>query len=119
MPRERRIVIVSARCSGDGECFGIRLESRSAGTWSATWAFAIKAERAKREGYGSTVVKGAFDLPEEYPGCPHCHAKSLFVCSCGQVACWSGSGSAVMCPACHKRGNVEGTATQVRAGGDH
>jgi serine/threonine protein phosphatase PrpC len=70
--------VVVARCSQNGQDFGIRFEEQQRGHWIANWAFPHK----------------------ETPGCPHCDAPSIFQCVCGKVACWDGKSQAVTCPWC-------------------
>ncbi|MBN1955054.1 MAG: protein phosphatase 2C domain-containing protein [Anaerolineae bacterium] len=99
--------IVLARCSQNGQGFGIRLEEQGRGRWIADWAFAIDEKVVGKRAYGQGEVTGTFEFDAAYPGCPHCGAPSIFQCACGEVACWDGRSSAATCPWC-------GAAVQLR-----
>ncbi len=118
--KERRVVIVMSRCSGTRASFGIRLERQPDGLWLATWAFAIKDDVARREGFDRTKTAGRFGTDPAYPGCPHCGRKGFFKCGrCERVSCWGGDRAiAVVCPWCKYRGKVEGEIRDLAAGGD-
>ena len=106
--RSEDVVIIMARCSKQKRGFGIRLERIGKNQYVANWAFSIKEASAKREGYDSMTVKGAFATDTAYPGCPHCGAISIVKCGCNKVGCWDGESKFVTCPWCGKRGKVEG-----------
>jgi hypothetical protein len=105
--------VVMARCSQSGQGFGIRFEEQGRGRWIADWAFAAqetpaKSQRKKkRKGDDGGEISGVFEFDAAYPGCPHCHAPSIFQCVCGKVACWDGESHAVTCPWC-------GTTVELR-----
>ena len=99
--------VVMARCSQSQQGFGIRFEEQGRGRWVADWAFAIKETPARSASYDRGEITGAFEFDAAYPGCPHCHAPSIFQCVCGQVACWDGESHAVTCPWC-------GTTVELR-----
>jgi Zn finger protein HypA/HybF involved in hydrogenase expression len=108
------VVIALARCRRLKDIFGIRFEEKHSGTWNMTWAFKIKEEKAKKEGYDHDVIKGSFFLDNTYPGCPHCGAKNIFICeSCGKVVCLSGEISKVTCSWCGNIGILQ-TAEQLK-----
>jgi len=92
--------IVMARCSRNGQGFGIRFEEQGRGRWIADWAFDDKETLARREQYDRGEISGVFEVDAAYPGCPHCGAPSIFQCVCGKVACWDGESHAVTCPWC-------------------
>ncbi len=93
--------IVVARCSQNGQDFGIRFEEQGRGRWIANWAFPHKETPSrKRKDYGRGEITGVFEFDAAYPGCPHCDAPSIFQCVCGKVACWDGKSQAVTCPWC-------------------
>lgn len=94
------VVIVMARCSRGGQGFGIRFEEKGRGDWIADWAFGVQGAAAMREGYDQGDITGAFGFDVAYPGCPHCHALSIFQCVCGKIACWNGDHRTVTCPWC-------------------
>lgn len=102
--------VVMARCSRGGQNFGIRFEEKGRGRWIADWAFATKEAVTKREREedGGGEISGVFEFDAVYPGCPHCHAPSIFQCVCGEVACWDEESSTVTCPWC-------GTTVELRS----
>jgi hypothetical protein len=102
-----KVVVVMARCSRSRQGFGIRFEEQAEDRWVADWAFAIPATSDGREWYGRGDVTGAFEVADTYPGCPHCHAPSIFQCVCGKVACWDGENRTATCPWC-------GTTVELR-----
>jgi len=66
------------------------------GDWWRTWAFKIKPQHAKSEGYDKTQVQGNLNSTEEYPGCPHCGTKGFVQCGkCQKISCWNGETSLV------------------------
>jgi hypothetical protein len=99
--------VIMAACQKRKELFAIRTERRENGWWF-TWAFRLNADKAKREGYDKTTVKGIINIDSEYPGCPHCEAQGFYQCGkCNKIACYSGQ-TEVTCPHCgHKGGVVE------------
>jgi hypothetical protein len=115
---DRNVVIVIGRCNRSKQGFGIRFERASASQWTATWAFPIRDAVAKREGYASSQISGAFAFDSGYPGCPHCQTRGIFKCACGKVACWDGESKTVTCPWCGVRGELSGQVTDLSAGGD-
>jgi hypothetical protein len=52
--------------------YGVRVEQTDSECWTATWAFAIKEEVARREGYTSTGFPQNLAYAADYPGCPYC-----------------------------------------------
>lgn len=113
------VVIVMSRCNRDKGSFGIRLEEVTHNRWVADWVFAIKEEIAKKEGYTQREVAGTFALHNTYPGCPYCHAKSIFRCSCGKVNCWDGETHLVPCAWCEALTEIGGTIESLSTGEDH
>lgn len=115
MNERPNVVILTARCRMNRQTFGVRFEEKLPEKWIADWAFALKEERARREGYDQTKMTGGFAFDSDYPGCPHCYARRLVKCSCGQVMCFDprGRDETLVCPWCGKTGRVTGTATQV------
>ena len=80
--------IILAKCSKDGQTFGIRTQKMSDGDWWRTWAFPIDEKRAQREGYDVTKVNGNMYYTKEYPGCPYCGTKSFVQCNkCHGITC--------------------------------
>ena len=104
---EEEAGVVMARCSQNGQDFGIRFEEKGRGRWIANWAFDSQETSARREEYDRGEITGAFEFDADYPGCPHCGAPSIFQCVCGKVACWNGESHAITCPWC-------GTTVELR-----
>src|SRR4051812_14852524 len=71
-PMQRNVVIIMCRCTRSKGGFGVRMERHAADQWIATWAFAIKDNVAKKEGYDQSQIRGSFAFESAYPGCPHC-----------------------------------------------
>lgn len=95
----KRAFATMAMCEKTKEPFGITIDPRD-GCYAFVWAFKIKQEQAKREGYDQTHVRGAVTFDEHFNGCPHCGAKNFYVCSsCGRVICYHGQ-EFVTCPNC-------------------
>lgn len=80
-------VIVLCKCGKHHRTYGIRTEKRGIDKWAYTWAFPIKENVAKREGYDKTSIKGDVIFTDEFPGCPYCGGYKLTVCSCGHLNC--------------------------------
>ena len=117
------VVVVMAKCNNYKNSFGIRLEKQegkwmSKDKWIADWAFAIKENQAKREGYDKQNISGAFGFADEYPCCPHCENPGLYKCGCGNVACWDGRAEKVTCPWCGANLELEGEINNLDVGGD-
>mgnify|MGYP006281052121 CR=1 FL=1 len=112
------VFVVPARCGHHNRLFGLRMEEREPGNWDATWAFQLREDVAKREGYEARTLEGAFGFAPGYPGCPYCEAESMYVCVCGAVVCWNAVDPVVTCPSCGSKGELGGAATSVRAKGD-
>lgn len=115
-PQRPQAVVVMSRCRHSAELFGIRIENKI-DKWTADWAFATKDASARREGYDQTRITGKFGVDAEYPGCPHCAARSFFKCNCGKVACWDESRQ-VKCPWCHQTIQLTTQIESLDAGGD-
>lgn len=113
------VVIAVAKCSRAKNTFGIRIEEISHATWEANWAFPLKDDVAKREGYTSESVRGTFQIGADYPSCPYCEATSIFYCQCHRVACWNGRDKTVTCPWCHTTVVLGGKISELRADHDY
>lgn len=61
-----------AKCPATGNIYGVRVEEKADKKWWATWAFPIKPETAKREGYTTNQFPPDILYEKEYPGCPYC-----------------------------------------------
>jgi len=64
-----------AKCPKTGKFYGVRVEKRGKDDYTATWAFPIREDVAKREGFASTGFPKSIKYAAEYPGCPHCEKK--------------------------------------------
>lgn len=81
---EARIAL--CKCKEGKKAYGVRFEKFGNG-WKYTWAFPVREESAKREGYDETKILGDISPDAAYPGCPFCRAKSFVICSCGKLNC--------------------------------
>ena len=132
MESRPNVVIVMARCSHSKEYYGIRFEKKASmeglpkynfgiepnHLWVADWAFEIKKESGGREGYDKSEIAGIISIGPTYPGCPHCHGKSIFKCRCGKVVCWDGECQIVTCPYCGMTDRLSGQIESLKAGDD-
>lgn len=71
---------IMAMCEKTKEPFGITVDPRN-GCYAFAWAFKIKKEQAKREGYDKTHVRGMVMYDDNFNGCPHCGAKNFYICN--------------------------------------
>jgi hypothetical protein len=113
-----KVVIVMAKCTLSMRDFGIRFEEKSSGQWVGDWAFDIKAEAARREGYDSNLITGTFEMAVTYPGCPSCEVGGIAQCSCNQVSCWDLKQTTHKCPGCGVKSKISGSIQNLNAGGD-
>lgn len=117
--RAPNVVIVVARCSAHKQLLGIRFQETDPNRWEADWAFPLKENTARRQGYDRGEIAGRFVFAGGYPGCPYCRAPSIFKCGrCGKVACWDGVQRTVVCPWCGNGATLSGTIESMAAGGD-
>lgn len=80
---------VMAACERSKETFGITVDSCGNNSYRFIWSFKIRKEIAKQEGYDSTNVTGNIENDEEFPGCPYCKAKLMWLCgTCKKWNCW-------------------------------
>ncbi len=92
--------VVMAKCKVSKKSFGIRAEKLKK-SWIFTWAFNLSDKAAKNEGYDQAKISGTINLNSEYPGCPHCAAKSFFQCGgCNKIVCYAGKEEKITCPHC-------------------
>lgn len=112
------VVVFTASCSKKGDSFGVRLEKVGPSHWIADWAFAIRPEVAKREGYDRTIIKGSFTIEDTYPGCPYCSNRSIVGCSCTTLWCVAEEASFFSCPSCKQTGEIAGPLNELSSGGD-
>ena len=67
-----RAAVIIAKCPVTNKLYGVRVEERGIGKWYATWAFAIKPEKAKREGWTEQLFPSKLLYDKNYPNCPYC-----------------------------------------------
>ena len=100
-------VIPLAKCKKTHKLFGIRTAKLSHQNWDMTWAFPIKENSAKREGYDKVFVQGSVNISETYPGCPYCGAMSWVSCGvCKRLTCLSPNARTFTCEWCETKGKV-------------
>lgn len=71
---------IMAVCEKTKEHFGITVDPRN-GCYAFTWAFKIKKEQAKKEGYEQTHVTGKVMYDKDFNGCPYCGSKKFYICN--------------------------------------
>ncbi|MCX6079313.1 MAG: hypothetical protein NTW32_07240 [Chloroflexi bacterium] len=114
-----KVIVSIARCRGSRKSFGIRIEEKYKAQWIADWAFSIPENKAVKEGYDRTEIRGSFAIDAaHYPGCPHCHAPGFFKCGCGKIACWDGEGRLLTCPWCGATGEIKGVIESMNTEND-
>lgn len=68
----RKATVGIAKCPKTQQLYGVRIEIEQ-NKWTANWAFPIKPEVAKREGYAQNQFPPDLKYDKNYPGCPYCH----------------------------------------------
>jgi hypothetical protein len=116
----KNVAIVMGRCSKTKAGYGVRYEQFTPKRWTATWAFAVKEDSAKREGYDQAKISGTFLFDPAYPGCPHCGTKGSVICgACQKITCWDGEPRKITCPWCGNAGELtKAEVSSLSAGGD-
>ncbi len=103
--------ILLFKCGKANQMYGVRVQKMKDGDWWRTWAFKIKPQNAKSEGFDKTPIQGNLNCTEEYPGCPHCGSRGFVQCNqCLKIYCWNGEAVAT-CSWCGHTGFVV-TATE-------
>jgi Mg-chelatase subunit ChlD len=74
-----------AKCPNTKKIYGVRVEERDS-KWHATWAFPIKPEIARREGYTEGNFPADLKYDATFPGCPYCHRREELAGSSKKVA---------------------------------
>ena len=112
--------VAVCKCPKSHKMFGVRFQQRNRRQWDYTWAFPIREDSARREGYDKTEIVGDIDPTSEYPGCPYCGAKYFVICSCGKLNCNSYAfDNAFLCEWCGATGTLTSyTGSGFSAGGD-
>lgn len=114
--------VALCKCTSRHKLFGMRFQKVESNLWDLTWAFEMQEKAAKNEGYDTTVIKGGVRMLDEYPGCPYCGNRGVFVCSCGKLNCLEKNvphGKTVRCEWCGNEGNLgEYDGNGIKSGGD-
>jgi hypothetical protein len=113
------VSFVLARCSHGGQGFSIEFRRSGRGNWTATRAFEVSEQAAKRGGYEPAEISGTIEVSPAFSGCPHCRSVSFYLCSCGKVACWDGESRSVTCPWCRHVGELGGPIESLRSVRDY
>jgi hypothetical protein len=99
-------VIAVCKCKENKKMYGVRFEKTGTNDWQYTWAFPIKEDSAKREGYAGTTINGNVGPAPDYPGCPYCGTKYFVVCQCGKLNCNISAGGRFTCEWCGLTGEL-------------
>lgn len=111
--------IALCKCKQSKKTYGVRFERFGNNMWKYTWAFPIKEDVARREGYTATTIYGAVEPDIKYPGCPYCGAKYFVVCECGKLNCNISTGNIFTCGWCGSTGTlVERHSFNITTGKD-
>ena len=70
--KKKDIFIGLCKCPTHKKLYGVRIEEEG-NKWTATWAFKITEQVAKREKYEANVFPPDIKYHKEYPGCPYCN----------------------------------------------
>ena len=70
--QKKKVAVGIAKCPNKNRIYGVRIEEKADKKWTATWAFAIKPEVAKREGYAENQFPPDILYDKDFPGCPYC-----------------------------------------------
>lgn len=100
MTKIKTATVVLCKCPVGKKTYGIRFEKIGARRWRYTWAFPVKEDSAKREGYDSITVDGGIEADKDYPGCPYCKAGNFIICCCGKLNCYVNIGRPYSCAWC-------------------
>lgn len=119
IPRGPEAKIALCKCRESKKVYGVRFEEDGPG-WKYTWAFPIKEDVAKREGYDATTMVGFINPDKEYPGCPYCGKKTFLVCDrCHKISCNITVGNTATCEWCGVTGIITDYDGQgISSGGD-
>ena len=111
--------IALCKCRESKKAFGVRFE-KDESAWKYTWAFPVKEDSAKREGYDETTLKGDIYPDSEYPGCPYCGRNTFIVCGgCHKLSCNITSGNICTCEWCGMTGTITAyDGDGISSGGD-
>ena len=117
-PLSKDAFVTMAMCEECKKPFGITVDKMSKGLYKFVWSFKINAEKAHREGYDVTHVKGEVIEDVNYKGCPHCGTKQWYICNnCGTIVCYHGQLN-VTCPKCGTSGEITSVdEVEIKGGG--
>lgn len=119
MRETKQAVIVLAKCAEGRKTYGLRVEKNGENQWLVTWAFPIKEDSAKREGYDKTTIQGNIVFTNDFPNCPYCGGRALTVCSCGHLSCTIIKNETFKCEWCGAQGKLgDYTGEAITAGMD-
>ena len=110
-PISKKAFVTLAACEKTKNSFAITVDPKGGSLFHRpelkfVWAFKIDKEKAHRERFDANHVKGMITFDDNYPGCPYCQTKLVWICSCGTVVCWHGQKIAT-CPNCKWSGELE------------
>ena len=96
------MLLVPARCGQSRRPFLIRMKRANAEEWDAVAASAVSEERLRNPEFGNARISGRLKIDGDYPGCPHCDRRSLFVDGrCGShISCMEPGADHTECPWC-------------------
>jgi len=80
------VAVGIAKCPNTKKIYGVRVEERRPKHWYATWAFPIKPETARREGYEENDFPSDLMYDSTFPGCPYCHKREELAGSAKKAA---------------------------------
>jgi uncharacterized protein YegL len=105
------VAVLDLRCRKTRRSFTMRVDKRGDGGWVATYC------EANDDGISGTHAQTvpAFEYATEYPGCPHCKSRGMFICGCEALACWDGVARRVQCPTCREHITLGAHVTSVNA----
>ncbi len=117
-PLSKNAFVVMGMCSRTRQPFGITVDPVERNQLRLVWAFKINADKARREGYDKTKMKGAIEYGPEFPGCPYCESTQFYVChKCDTIVCYHGE-EQVTCPKCGvTAGLIESEQIELTGGG--
>lgn len=105
-PLSKNAFAVLGMCSRVNQPFGMTVDPISRSQMKIVWAFKISADKARREGYDKTSMRGSVVFDDEFPGCPYCESHDFYVCgNCGTVVCFNNE-EHVKCPKCGNESDV-------------
>ena len=101
--RPNEAVIVLCKCPTNHKTFGMRAEKIGNSHWNINWAFPIKDDAAKREGYDKSTIGGIIEYDALYPGCPYCSGSNFVLCGrCAHLCCNTFDNGLFTCEWCGK-----------------